>query len=111
VYDYDIHLQIGGELDAFQKKLLKGLRLPAEPAGIGDYLACTICPEHRTHGIWFSEPRPALPVISHEALHSVGHVLRQMGFGPMTEELEETYAYLLMWTVEEIWNRVCQKRP
>jgi len=56
--------------------------------------------------IWFDCCAPGAGIVSHECLHAVHHILRRKGVGPMDDNTEEAYAYLLMWFVREIGNRL-----
>lgn len=59
-----------------------------------------------SHLIWFKDSKPGGAIVAHEALHSVCHVMKVLKMGALCENNEEAFAYLLMWTVKKIGNRV-----
>lgn len=58
--------------------------------------------------LWFAEA-PDAGTCAHEAMHSVAHVFRESGLGPMNEDTEEAYTYMTQWLVDQIMKRVYPK--
>ena len=103
VYSYALFLRIYGTkeeaLSWFDKKF--ECEQPAVnnlSAKEGSFI---FTPSKRSHLLWFGDI-PGGGLAAHEALHSVKHVLEHAGLGPLNNDTEEAYAYLLDWTVRQI---------
>lgn len=102
-FHYALFVRVGGTKESairfFERKFRPdGGDTRAQASAIGSVIFADY---ERSHVCWLSD-EANLGVVAHEALHSVSHVMRHAGVGPMCEQNEEAYAYLLQWTVNGI---------
>jgi len=62
----------------------------------------------KSHLLWFAD-NPTCGLLAHEALHAAYHVLREAGVGPLNDDTEEVYTYLVQWIVDGIANGVVKR--
>lgn len=114
-WQFEIVLRIGGtheDASSHFDRLIDG-----RPSGskswrpgtqIKNYAAVFMSRGEKGVLVWFAEaPDPG--VCAHEAIHAVAHVMRESGLGPLNEDTEEAYAYLIQWLVDEIMRRAAAK--
>lgn len=102
-----LFVRLGGSGDQALKWFERKFGENPKPTVVAESNGSTIYDTgEKSHLIWFSEQKPSGSLVSHEALHSVKHVLTCSGLGPLTDETEEAYAYLLGWTVRQIGRKV-----
>jgi len=100
---------VGGTMEAASAlwdRLTKG-KTP-EKRGTRCYACVFMSKGEKGTLLWFAET-PDAGTCAHEAIHSVAHVFRETGIGPMNEDTEEAYTYTTQWLVDQIMKRVTPK--
>lgn len=105
VWQYALFVRVGGTREQALRWFERKLCGAPETEKSGPYATTFYRNDERSHLIWFEEV-PGGGTAAHEALHSVKHVLAHVGLGPLSDDTEEAYAYLLQWTVSEIGRRL-----
>ncbi|WZO97327.1 hypothetical protein EP7_004352 [Isosphaeraceae bacterium EP7] len=107
VWQYVLFVRVGGTREQAESWFDKTFGEPQSLAWLSKCRNATTFyrTDERSHLIWF-DAKPGGGIVSHEALHSVQHVLSHSGLGPLSEATEEAYAYLLGWTVMQIGLRL-----
>lgn len=109
VYQYIVFIRIGGTVEEAEAWFFKKFEIAPENRGATAsccHARTLFFDNERSHVIWF-DSLPGAGVVSHEAFHSVNHVLRHCGVkAPMEYENEEIWAYLLTWTVQQIGGKI-----
>lgn len=106
-WQYALFLRVGGTVEAATRWFDKKFDVDSDDsANISADARTSYVTDERSHLIWFKHHCPGAGLIAHEAFHSTKHVLTHAGLGPLNDETEEAFAYLLMWTVREIGQRI-----
>lgn len=105
VYQYALFVRIGGTREHALRWFEKKFNVAEHESKATVHGSMIFMDDERSHMIWLADAKN-LGILAHEALHSVNHVMRGAGVGPMCEDNEEAYAYLLQWTVNRIAGAV-----
>lgn len=104
VYNYSLFVRHGGtvaEANRWANSKVGGDFTKDSPSTRG---RCYFDEDWPDHAIWL-HVQSGSATVSHEALHSVSHIMRHVGI-PLLGDTEEAYCYLLAWTVGEIASRI-----
>lgn len=109
LYNYALFVRIGGTWqqahDWFVQKFGPPGAKDASRMGRCKHATTFYAEGEPSHMIWFDD-RPGAAIVAHEALHSTVHLMKTIGMGPLCEENEEAFAYLQMWVVAAIGDRL-----
>lgn len=101
VYPFALFLRLGGTKEQAAKWFEAKFEIQEYETYRSAMATTFVLTNEPSHLIWFKEV-PGAPIIAHEALHSVKHILSTMGLERLQDANEEAYAYMMQWTVNQI---------
>lgn len=108
IFKHGVRVVVGSEEDLLSVAECEGWRDEAVKAidGVDNYLAFTLRLESGDSVIFLPDKNRegvAFPVVVHELVHAVGHILRNIGV-EYSEDSEEVYAYVIEDLTERVIN-------
>ena len=115
IFKHGIRVVIGNEEDLLSVAECEGWRDEAVKImdGVKDYMGVTLRLESGDSAILLSDEDVegiATPVVVHELIHAVSHVLRNIGI-EYSEDSEEVYAYVIEDLTEKVTNWISLLSP